>query len=180
MKVKIAVAIALSMLFGTQSHAQSFLENLGRNIGQGIRKEVSKKINKELNNLKESVRNNNNEKENEEAAPIIEATATPAAPDKYTDSPFVFAGGIIASMNTSHVHECYNSGNICIPLGLDNMMGSWQNSMAAGICAFAAIPDIPGIYHRSTEGASFIQNCYNTGFLYQPLCIHDNTTSNIF
>jgi|GEM_PF-4844669 len=32
-------------------------------------------------------------------------------------------------------------------------------------CAFAAIPDIPGIYHRSTEGASFIQNCYNSGHI---------------
>lgn len=75
----------------------------------------------------------------------------------------IYAGGIIGSMDTSHIHECFNSGNITLPLGLDNMMGSWHESVAAGICASAAIPEIPGIYHKGPESASFIQNCYNTG-----------------
>lgn len=75
----------------------------------------------------------------------------------------IHAGGIIGSMDTSHIHECYNSGNITLPMGLDNIMGSWHESVAAGICASAAIPEIPGIYHKPAEKASFIQNCYNTG-----------------
>lgn len=75
----------------------------------------------------------------------------------------IYAGGIIGSMDTSHIHECYNSGNITLPMGLDNIMGSWHESVAAGICATAAIADIPGIYHKPSERASFIQNCYNVG-----------------
>ena len=75
----------------------------------------------------------------------------------------IYAGGIIGSMDTSHIHECYNSGNITLPMGLDNIMGSWHESVAAGICATAAIADIPGIYHKPAERASFIQNCYNIG-----------------
>lgn len=75
----------------------------------------------------------------------------------------IYAGGIIGSMDTSHIHECYNSGNITLPLGLDNLIGSPHESMGAGICSFASIPEIPGIYHATSEGASFIQNCYNTG-----------------
>lgn len=75
----------------------------------------------------------------------------------------IYAGGIIGSMDTTHIHECYNSGNITLPMGLDNPNGSWHDSVAAGICAFAAIPEIPGIYHKKPEDASFIQNCYNSG-----------------
>ena len=75
----------------------------------------------------------------------------------------IYAGGIIGSMDTSHIHECYNSGNITLPMGLDNITGSWHESVAAGICAYAAIPEIPGIYHTPPEKSSFIQNCYNTG-----------------
>jgi hypothetical protein len=75
----------------------------------------------------------------------------------------IYAGGIIGSMDTSHIHECYNSGNITLPIGLDNITGSWHESVAAGICASAAIPEIPGIYHMPAERASFIQNCYNIG-----------------
>ena len=77
----------------------------------------------------------------------------------------IYAGGIIGSMDTSHIHECYNSGNITLPMGLDNIMGSWHESVAAGICATAAIAEIPGIYHKPAERASFIQNCYNVGHI---------------
>lgn len=91
--------------------------------------------------------------------------ASPISVDVQNGEFTIRAGGIIAAMNTSHIHECYNCGNISIPLGLDNIMGVWNNSLAAGICAFAAIPDIPGIYHKPPEGASFIQNCYNTGHI---------------
>ena len=76
---------------------------------------------------------------------------------------YIYVGGIIGSMDTSHIHECYNSGNITLPIGLDNITGSWHESVAAGICASAAIPEIPGIYHMPAERASFIQNCYNIG-----------------
>jgi len=75
----------------------------------------------------------------------------------------IYAGGIIGFMDTSHIHECYNSGNITLPIGLDNITGTWHESVAAGICASAAISEIPGIYHKPAEAASFIQNCYNTG-----------------
>ena len=75
----------------------------------------------------------------------------------------IYVGGIIGSMDTSHIHECYNGGNITLPIGLDNITGSWHESVAAGICASAAIPEIPGIYHMPAERASFIQNCYNIG-----------------
>lgn len=75
----------------------------------------------------------------------------------------IHAGGIIGSMDTSHIHECYNSGNITLPLGLDNISGSWHESVGAGICATASIPEIPGIYHKGPEFSSFIQNCYNSG-----------------
>lgn len=75
----------------------------------------------------------------------------------------IHASGIISHMGTSHIHECYNSGNITLPLGLDNLQGAAHESMAAGICSFAAIADIPGIYHTPPEGSSFIKNCYNSG-----------------
>ena len=75
----------------------------------------------------------------------------------------ICAGGIIGSMDTTHIHECYNNGNITLPMELENLMASPHISTAAGICAHAAIPEIPGIYHKPTEGASFILNCYNTG-----------------
>ena len=94
----------------------------------------------------------------------------------------IYAGGIIGTMDTSHIHECFNSGNITLPMGLDNPNGSWHESVAAGICAFASIPEIPGIYHKKPEDASFIQNCYNSGqiiargaagiFNYSPSDIH--------
>lgn len=75
----------------------------------------------------------------------------------------IYAGGIIGTMDTSHIHECYNNGNITLPMGLDNPWGSWHESVAAGICAYASIPEIPNIYHKQPEDASFIQNCYNAG-----------------
>lgn len=94
----------------------------------------------------------------------------------------ISAGGIIGEMGTSHIHECYNSGNITLPMGLYHIAGSWHESVAAGICAIAAIADIPGIYHMPPESASFIQNCYNVGqitarsasgiFNYSPSDIH--------
>ena len=101
----------------------------------------------------------------------------------------IYAGGIIGTMDTSHIHECYNSGNITLPVGVENPMGSWHEAVAAGICAFASIPEIPGIYHKSTENASFIQNCYNSGqitargaagiFNYSPSDIHLENCYNI-
>lgn len=75
----------------------------------------------------------------------------------------IYAGGIIGTMDTTHIHECFNSGNITLPVSYDNPYGSWHESVAAGICAYASIPEIPGIYHKPPEDASFIQNCYNTG-----------------
>ncbi len=76
---------------------------------------------------------------------------------------FLYAGGIIASMDTTHIHECYNSGDITLPVNEGDTKGSPHESMAAGICSFASIPEIPNIYHKPPESASFIQNCYNSG-----------------
>ena len=76
---------------------------------------------------------------------------------------YIRAGGITGTMDTSHIHECFNNGNITIPMRLDNIDGIWSESVAGGICATASIPNIPGIYHKGTEESSFIQNCYNTG-----------------
>ena len=75
----------------------------------------------------------------------------------------IYAGGIIGKMNTTHIHECYNSGNITLPIGLDNLMASPHTSTAGGICCYAYIPTVPNVYHKPTSKASFIQNCYNTG-----------------
>lgn len=75
----------------------------------------------------------------------------------------LYAGGIIGSMGETHIHECYNIGNITLPLGLENFLASCTEALAGGICAYAAIADIPGIYHYPPELASFIQNCYNSG-----------------
>ena len=102
---------------------------------------------------------------------------------------YIYAGGIIGTMDTTHIHECFNSGNITLPMGLDNPNGSWNESVAAGICAFASIPEIPGIYHKQPEDASFIQNCYNAGqitargaagiFNYSPSDIHLENCYNV-
>ena len=75
----------------------------------------------------------------------------------------LWAGGIIGTMNTTHIHECYNSGNITLTPGYDDLMSSPTETMAGGICAYAFISEISGIYHMPPERASFIQNCYNTG-----------------
>ena len=75
----------------------------------------------------------------------------------------IYVGGIIGSMDTTHIHECYNSGNITAPLQLEDLVGSPDQSMAAGICAYASIPEIPGIYHKPPEGSSYILDCYNSG-----------------
>ena len=76
---------------------------------------------------------------------------------------YAYAGGIIASIDTTHIHECYNSGNITLPVNEGDINGSWHESVAAGIAAFASIPEIPNVYHKPPEDASFIQNCYNSG-----------------
>jgi len=76
---------------------------------------------------------------------------------------YICVGGIIGAMDTTHVHECYNSGDISLPVNEGSYTGSWLDSMGAGICAYASIPEIPGIYHKPPENASFIQNCYNSG-----------------
>jgi hypothetical protein len=75
----------------------------------------------------------------------------------------IYGAGIIASMGETHIHECYNSGNITLPLRLDDMLGGNMATYAAGISACAYIRELPGIYHWGTEATSFIQNCYNTG-----------------
>ena len=75
----------------------------------------------------------------------------------------LYVGGIVGAIDTTHIHECYNSGNITLPVDEGDLMGSWHESIGAGICAFASIPEIPGIYHKPPESASFIQNCYNSG-----------------
>ena len=75
----------------------------------------------------------------------------------------IYVGGIIGSMDTTHIHECYNSGNIIAPLQLEDLVGSPNQSMAAGICSYASIPEIPGIYHAKPEGSSYILDCYNSG-----------------
>ena len=76
---------------------------------------------------------------------------------------YIYAGGIGGSIDTTHIHECYNSGNITLPVGIEDLQGYWGDAVAAGICANATIPEIPGIYHTGTEASSFIQNCYNSG-----------------
>ena len=76
---------------------------------------------------------------------------------------YICSAGIIAAIDTTHIHECYNSGDISLPVQEGDHEGSWHSFYAAGICANAAIPEIPGIYHTSAEGSSFIQNCYNSG-----------------
>ena len=101
----------------------------------------------------------------------------------------LYAGGIIATMELTHIHECYNSGTISLPVGLGDFDGSWHDSQAAGICAYASIPEIPGIYHFTPEGTSFIQNCYNSGqiagrgasgiFLYSGSDIHLENCYNV-
>ena len=75
----------------------------------------------------------------------------------------IYAGGIISLIDTTHIHECYNSGNISIPVQEGDYEESWHNSIAGGIAAYATIPEIPHVYHVGPEGASFIQNSYNTG-----------------
>ena len=79
----------------------------------------------------------------------------------------ILAGGITAEMVVAHVHECYNSGNITVPLELENLVGNspmWCT--AAGICPYTTIPTVPHIAHKPREKTSYILNCYNTGQLY--------------
>lgn len=80
------------------------------------------------------------------------------------DAPhFLYVGGIIGMMDTTHIHECFNSGDITLPVNEGDDEGTWHEAQAAGICAYAAIPEIPNVYHKPPEASSFIQNCYNSG-----------------
>ena len=74
----------------------------------------------------------------------------------------LYVGGIMGTIDTTHIQECYNTGDITLPLSAEVDSG-WLESLAGGICAFASIPEIPGIYHTPVEKSSLIQNCYNTG-----------------
>ncbi len=74
-----------------------------------------------------------------------------------------YGSGIISAMGETHIHQCYNSGNITLPLELEDIFQLNVSTYAAGISAFASIRDIGGIHHYTTERTSFIQNCYNTG-----------------
>ena len=75
----------------------------------------------------------------------------------------IYGAGIISAMGETHIHECYNSGNITLPLDLTDLLQQNYSTYAAGISAFASIRDIGGIHHYNTEQTSFIQNCYNSG-----------------
>ena len=66
-------------------------------------------------------------------------------------------------MGETHIHNCYNSGNITLPLELEDLAENAMHSYTAGISAYASIRELPGIYHFGPEGTSFIQNCYNSG-----------------
>jgi hypothetical protein len=70
----------------------------------------------------------------------------------------IYGAGIIASMGETHIHECYNSGNITLSLDLNDLLQQTKGTYAAGIAAFAFIRDIPAIYHFSSAATSFIQN----------------------
>jgi len=84
---------------------------------------------------------------------------------------YVQISGIMAAIDSTHIYECWNGANITAPIISD---GTWSSYVASGITSFAAIPDIPGIYHRPTDGASYLLNCYNTG------AITGNSTSGVF
>ena len=75
----------------------------------------------------------------------------------------IYGAGIIGSMGETHIHNCYNSGNITLPLELEDLAENAMHSYTAGISAYASIRELPGIYHFGPEGTSFIQNCYNSG-----------------
>ena len=75
----------------------------------------------------------------------------------------IYGAGIIGSMGETHIHNCYNSGNITLPLELEDLVENAMHSYTAGISAYASIRELPGIYHFGPEGTSFIQNCYNSG-----------------
>ena len=74
-----------------------------------------------------------------------------------------YGSGIISAMGETHIHQCYNSGNITLPLELEDIFQMNVLIYAAGISAFASIGEIGGIHHYGTERTSFIQNCYNSG-----------------
>lgn len=74
-----------------------------------------------------------------------------------------YGSGIISAMGETHIHQCYNSGNITLPLELEDIFQMNVSTYAAGISAYASISEIGGIHHYSTERTSFIQNCYNSG-----------------
>ena len=75
----------------------------------------------------------------------------------------IYGAGIIGSMSETHIHNCFNSGNVTLPLELEDLVGNHMRSYTAGISGYAAIRELPGIYHWGPELTSFIQNCYNTG-----------------
>ena len=75
----------------------------------------------------------------------------------------IYGAGIIGSMSETHIHNCFNSGNVTLPLELEELVGNHMRSYTAGISGYAAIRELPGIYHWGPELTSFIQNCYNTG-----------------
>ena len=74
-----------------------------------------------------------------------------------------YGAGIMSMMGETHIHNCYNSGNITMPINYNLFNLASMDSYAAGITAFAYVRDVPRIFHWGTELTSFIQNCYNSG-----------------
>ena len=75
----------------------------------------------------------------------------------------LYGSGIISAMGETHIHECYNSGNITLPLDLPDLIQQHVSTRTAGICAFAFTRAIGGIQHYPAEKTSYILNCYNSG-----------------
>ena len=74
-----------------------------------------------------------------------------------------YGAGIMGAMGETHIHNCYNSGNITLPINYNLFNLSSMDSYASGIASFAYVREIPQIFHWGTEATSFIQNCYNSG-----------------
>lgn len=80
------------------------------------------------------------------------------------NSPFYLVGaGICATMCNTWITECYNTGNISLPLG--DVHTFWRDSMAGGLVGEIGPNGIESTMNKPKENASCIWNCYNTGHL---------------
>ncbi len=75
---------------------------------------------------------------------------------------YICTGGLVGISRQSWITECFNTGNITLPVGTYNTF--WRSSYASGILG-ESVPASINDVGKGVKGNTRIRNCYNTGHL---------------